>query len=551
MIQYKKLRFILIALSFVVIAGIGGAVWRAGYQQALGQVARQGDTDLALAVGRLTSQLERYREIAVLLTDHPSLVSLVTGIGSDAEAANDLLLGTMDKTAALGLSYYSKDGDVLASATRGVVQDVRGQSYFNRALNGALGVSHGYRDEDRKRVFYYAAPHFSPEGPVSAVLVVMVDVEMLENEWRGGQPTVYFSDQNSQVFISYRSELLGRGPKDPIKPLVPTQINRIGGADVWDLDWGPYVPKAALHLSRNIPTIGMIAEALVDVSNARRLAALQAAFVVAALVVFAGTLFWVTERRRALAMANATLERRIAARTRELEKAQADLVQAGKLSALGQMSAGISHELNQPLMAIQQYSMNAVQFAKLGKHDAVSGNLDQINSLAGRMARIIKNLRAFARNESEPMGRVDLVAVVDAAVEISATRLAKEGVALEWDRPVSPIWVRAGEVRMGQVVLNLMTNAVDAMAQSTEKTLKLAITTDYKVRLDVTDTGPGIDQPEKIFDPFYTTKAIGAADGMGLGLSISYGLVQSFGGDIRGENTPSGARFTVELEKWT
>jgi len=203
------------------------------------------------------------------------------------------------------------------------------------------------------------------------------------------------------------------------------------------------------------------------------------------------------------------------------------------------------------LMAIQQYSTNAVQFAKLGKHDAVSGNLDQINSLAGRMARIIKNLRAFARNESEPMGRVDLVAVVDAAVEISATRLAKEGVALEWDRPVSPIWVRAGEVRMGQVVLNLMTNAVDAMAQSTEKTLKLAIATDYKVRLDVTDTGPGIDQPEKIFDPFYTTKAIGAADGMGLGLSISYGLVQSFGGDIRGENTPSGARFTVELEKWT
>jgi two-component system C4-dicarboxylate transport sensor histidine kinase DctB len=485
------------------------------------------------------------------LTDHPSLVSLADGTASDAEAANDFLLEAMDKTAALGLSYYNHNGEVLASAARGKPQDVRGQAYFKRALNGALGVAHGVRAGDRKRVFYYAAPHFSAEGPVSAVLVVMVDVEMLENEWRGGQPTVYFSDRDRQVFISYRSELLGRGPRDPIKPLIPSKINRIGYADVWDLDWGPYVPKAALHLSRNIPTIGMVAEALVDISNARRLAALQAAFVMATLVVFAGTLLWVTERRRALALANATLERRIAARTRELEKAQADLVQAGKLSALGQMSAGISHELNQPLMAIQQYSMNAVQFAELGKHEAVAGNLDQINSLAGRMARIIKNLRAFARNESEPMGRVDLVAVVDAAVELSAARLAQEGVALAWERPSDPVWVRAGEVRMGQVVLNLMTNAVDAMSESAEKTLKLAISDDVRARLEVTDTGPGIDQPEKIFDPFYTTKAIGAADGMGLGLSISYGLVQSFGGDIRGENTPNGARFTVELEKWT
>jgi two-component system C4-dicarboxylate transport sensor histidine kinase DctB len=99
-------------------------------------------------------------------------------------------------------------------------------------------------------------------------------------------------------------------------------------------------------------------------------------------------------------------------------------------------------------------------------------------------------------------------------------------------------------------VLNLITNAADAMAESDVRRLSITLTDGAPVTLRLSDTGPGIEEPEKIFDPFYSTKLVGAGDGMGLGLSISYGLVQSFGGKITGANTGHGAEFTVELEPW-
>jgi two-component system C4-dicarboxylate transport sensor histidine kinase DctB len=250
---------------------------------------------------------------------------------------------------------------------------------------------------------------------------------------------------------------------------------------------------------------------------------------------------------------NTDLRREVAERTAaeaRLQKAQDDLVQAGKLSALGQMSAGISHELNQPLTAIRSFAENAQGFLDRGKPDIAAQNLGRISELARRMGRIIRNLRAFARQEDEPPKDVDIVTVIDAVLEIVAPRAAQDQVLLEWDRPAEPVIVRGGEVRLQQVILNLVTNGMDAMEDSATRIVHIAVTRNgARTRVTVRDTGPGIAEPEKIFDPFYSTKAVGAAEGMGLGLSISYGLVQSFGGAIRGRNHPDGgAVFTVELD---
>ena len=267
---------------------------------------------------------------------------------------------------------------------------------------------------------------------------------------------------------------------------------------------------------------------------------------------FGAFLFLAMERRRALSQANRQLEARVAARSRELKRAQADLVQAGKLSALGQMSAGISHELNQPLMAIQQFADNGAAFLGKGDTAQTGENLNRISALAGRAARIIRNLRAFARNESEPMGCVDLARVIEQAVELTETRLKAEGIALRWDGAARAVPVFGGDVRLTQVFVNLINNAADAMAgQSEAKTIEISLETADKLRVSVSDTGPGIADPERIFEPFYSTKEVGSEEGMGLGLSISYGLVQSFGGEIRGANCDGrGAMFTVELEPW-
>ncbi|OWU84434.1 C4-dicarboxylate ABC transporter [Oceanicola sp. 22II-s10i] len=553
------------------VALVAAGVWRYGYDQALDGLARRGEADLALASDRLTGQLQRYRDLAVLMAVHPEL----TG-----PRADEVLQHAADRTSVLNIFYLDGRGRVQAAA-HGSQPEAEAAliagGFVGRAFDGALGTGHGIDPSTGLRAFYVAAPRFFPGGGVQGALVVAVDVEALEREWRGDRPAVFFTDEVGEVFISNRSEILfwrrsEAGLQPSVGEAMPRARSDSGGHEVWRMQWGPYLPAVGLHIVRDLPTIDMRAEALVDVAPARRLAWLQAAVVGLVGLVVAAILFWAMERRRVLAVANATLESRVMERTTELsgaiaalrrevaerqeaeaalKKAQADLVQAGKLSALGQMSAGLSHELNQPLMAISQFAENGGLFLERGKTDAAAGNLRRIAELAGRMGRIIRNLRAFARQENEPVRRIDVVAVVETALEMTEARLAKDGVILEWERPGAPVWAMGGEVRLGQVMVNLIANAADAMSGGEMRKLSVVIEAAPRPVIRVRDTGPGIAAPEKIFDPFYSTKEVGASEGMGLGLSISYGLVQSFGGAIRGQNAEGGgAEFTVELEPW-
>lgn len=567
-----------IVLAFLLaVAALAGAVWRYGYLQALDQLARRAEADLALASDRLSTELQVYQELAVLMSDHPILDQVATPGGR--LKAKQQFLEVADKTGALDLIYADSSGRVLVSANGLTPQDVSREPHFRRAMHGALGSDHDLVQPSGLRAYFYAAPAFEAGGRVRGALIVIADVEDVEWDWRGSNPAVFFTDNEGVVFVSNRSELLfwrraddreGLVPPDKAAPLFDS--GRVGGHDIWKVDWGPYIPAKALHLVRELPVIGLTAEVLADAAPAQRLATLQTAAVSAICLAFGALLFLATERRRTLALANAVLESRVAERTQALsatnarlrreiaereeaeaalKQAQNDLVQAGKLSALGQMSAGISHELNQPLMAIGSFAENGALYLERGRTEKAAENLSRISDLSRRMGRIIKNLRAFSRQESEAMRRVDVVAVLDSAIELTQTRLRHDGVTVVFDRPDHPIWVRGGEVRLGQVFVNLLTNAADAMEGHRQKRIDISISPSDPLIVTVRDTGPGIAMPDKVFDPFYSTKVVGASEGMGLGLSISYGIVQSFGGDIRGSNAPEGgAVFTVQLDPW-
>jgi two-component system C4-dicarboxylate transport sensor histidine kinase DctB len=521
----------------------------------------------------LQSQLQRYQEMVVLLSDHPALNVLAQTGQKNHATADALLLEAADKTAALTLFFADAQGRILASAHGKYPDDLTRHGYFRRAMNGALGKQHGSDEVFKKRVFYFAAPSFGNTRKVQGALVVVVDIERLETDWRGRGPAVFFSDDKGAVFISNRSELLPLDQTLTISDAVgswPVSIASVGMHEVWKLDWGPYLPRQALHLTQSLPAIGMTAEALIDVAPALRLAGLQAMMMTAAVFIIVALLFFTTERRRSLSTANITLERRVSERTQALsdinrqlrreiserqdaeaalQQAQTDLVQAEKLTALGKLSAGISHELNQPLMAIQQFATNGAEFLERGRPARAADNLTRIAELAHRMGRIIKNLRAFVRNESEPVSRVDIVAVIDGALELSTARFKRAGIAVHWQSPQAPVWVQGGDVRLGQVMANLFGNAIDAMAGQKQGALEVTlVNAPDHVLITVADTGPGIAQPEKLFEPFYSTKEVGSDEGMGLGLSISYGLLQSFGGKIAGRNrSDHGAEFIIEL----
>ncbi len=546
----------LIALMFcALVAVMAGGIWRYGYVQALAQVEQRGQADLRLAAGRLTRDLQRFQELVVLLADHPALEAVHQG--GSADAARTLLREAADKTSARDLIYVDAAGRVLAAAQLGGPQSFATAPYFQRAMQGALGAHHDVSGPLDRRSYYFAAPSFGSGKRAKGALIVIVDVEAIEFEWRGGRPAVFFTDEDGLVFVSNRTEMLlwsygvdGGVFHDANGIAQEKTLGAVGPHAVWQINWGPYLPRRALHVSLPLPVIGLTGEALIDVAPALRLAGLQAAVFAALSMAVGAMLFLVTERRRVLAVQNAKLEQHVAERTEELRVMQGELVQAGKLSALGQMSAGISHELNQPLMAIRSYAENSTQFLARGQGDIAAENLTRISELARRMGRIIKNLRAFARNESEAMTTVDLCAIIDGALDLSAGKRRDGDIDLRWERPNDPVWVRGGEVRLGQVFLNLITNACDAMEGRDERRLMIDIARDGRgVQVLVADTGPGITAPDRIFEPFYTTKEVGASEGMGLGLSISYGLVQSFGGDIKGENrAEGGALFTIELE---
>lgn len=576
------------------VAGFSGGVWWFALTSDLDALAERGEADLSVASDRLVGQLQRFRELAVLLSDHPQLTALMSGEGSAATAA-DLLQRTADKTGSLEILVVAPGGQVLASSS-GDLAPLSEEPYLDRAINdAALGAFHAIDAAQGLaglRVFTFAAPIFGSDGPPVGAVVVRIDGEGIEAEWRGDAFGVFFTDSAGVIFVSNRSELLfmvrdvdrppppreqARYRQEILKPFPDVRAFPLSGWEIWRLDAGRYLPRTAIHLTRPLPIIDMTGEALVDIAPAMVLASWQALGAAALALVFGAVALALLERRRALserleteAAANARLEVRVRERTaalsaankalrREideriaaedaLKQAQGDLIQAGKLSALGQMSAGISHELNQPLMAISSFAENGTAFLERGKPEKAAENLGRISEMSRRMGRIIRNLRAFARQEVQPVRPVDLCAVVEAVLLLSEGRLKRDGVAVDWRPPAAAVMVRGGEVRLQQVVMNLVSNALDAMEDQPEKRLGVEISTGSTVRLHVSDTGCGIDSTDKIFDPFYSTKEVGRSEGMGLGLSISYGIVQSFGGHIRGANrAEGGAVFTVELE---
>jgi two-component system C4-dicarboxylate transport sensor histidine kinase DctB len=236
----------------------------------------------------------------------------------------------------------------------------------------------------------------------------------------------------------------------------------------------------------------------------------------------------------------------------ELVRAQDELVQAGKLSALGIMSASISHELNQPLAAIRSYTDNAKILLDQQRVDEVRNNLDLVAQLTERMASIIKHLRAFARRDRLASEHVALQPAIDDALALTAKRQRSLQVEIIRDVPDATLWVEAGETRLRQVLSNLISNALDALS---EKGLPRRIWLNTQVEegwvvLILRDNGPGFSEEalQQACEPFYTTKT--SARGLGLGLAICETLIKALKGRLLFANHPEGgAQVTLYLRE--
>jgi two-component system C4-dicarboxylate transport sensor histidine kinase DctB len=540
------------------------------------QIELSAKQELAQAVDQFRGQISTARVLPTLIARSEIVVESFK-LDQVGPKVKDYLTRAHVMSGAHEIRLLDAQGVDLVSTLH---DEPRGQhlqtGYYHTAMSGALGVAISYDVAERIRTLTFARSILGDQGAQVGVTVLDVDLEQIETNFRARPYVLMLVDTSGTIVFSNRADLLFRNIKPaldeskawaqegayPSELVTRTPITQqeTGGVELWsDLpsttSAEPWIVARQSILPLNLEAI-LLQETSSALTQANKLTSLFAITVAFALM----TVFAIYQRRRRLIgmlhaehKLNRELDRRIVTRSAELEQVQHQLVQAAKLSALGTMSAGISHELNQPIASIQNFAFMARRFIKDENTKATLANLVDIEKQTERMSRIIRNLRDFARKDDLPTAAVDICDIILQAAKLIAPRLEHDGVQLTLKNIDKAVIVLGGEVRLQQVLLNLIENAADALADQENKWIRISVIPgEDVVKVRVQDSGPGLLEPDRVFEPFYSTKSGAKDEGLGLGLSISYGFVESFGGNLRAINAPEGgACFTLSLPSAT
>ncbi|MBP2299054.1 sensor histidine kinase [Azospirillum picis] len=568
-------RLLLTALLLgVPVAAAVAAGWAASRAEA--DLKESAAAQLALYNANLRAELERHAAVPLALAQDAEVKSLLSSPSPErVEHMNRKLEDIARALDALALYVMDSKGQTIAAsnwktATSFVGENFSYRPYFRKALD--QGEGHHFALGTTSLVpGYYTAYRVLAENRTVGAVVLKIGFDRLERAWGPGQEKLLVTDRSGVAFITnmpdWRYHALPR--RLPIDlPLVPEGTSE--GLDVLPWAFGGASDRIALE-ERGGPRSYLLTSvampggdwtlhsltSLAPVTVRAWVAGLLAAALVAlgALAAYAIAL-----RRSALVErlvmqeeSRMELERRVTAAKADLRAAENELTQAAKLAALGQMSAGIAHEINQPLAAMRSFADNAVVLLERGRADAVRSNLGEIAELTDRMAAITRQLKGFARRASGTLGPVSANAAVTQALLLLDSKLRREDVTVESDLPDTPVWVVGEDVRLQQVLVNLIGNAADAMRGCPVRRVRIAlVVADGEALLSVADSGTGIAEAAlpRLFVPFFTTKEAG--EGLGLGLSISHGIVEDFGGSLTAANRNGlpghGAVFTLRLK---
>jgi two-component system C4-dicarboxylate transport sensor histidine kinase DctB len=561
------------------------------------QAGQNDEATLRLPTEVLRGALGRTEALPALLAERPILTALLYEPDNSGllPFANEQLRQTALRLDVSDVYLMDLTGLTLAASSYRTDRSFIGENfayrpYFTDALNDGIGRFHALGTTSGQRGYYFAAPVID-NTRVLGVVAIKLSLERFEQAWNDSASTLIVTDSNNVIFMSDREDWRYRtlGPLSelalediaatrqyPLSQLQPLPARRdalAGELDLLSVDGG----ESFLMQTTLIAAPGWRVSLLTPTGPARA-QALTVLTLMILTIMLGGLIGAIFVQRRAQLMERLTdqkseqerLERRVRERTldlneanrqllqevddrraaeQRLRKTQADLVQAGKLAALGQMSAALSHEFNQPLAAVKSYAENAAAFLDRDRPGDARENITRISAMADRMASISKHLRNFARRPQDKAGPIPLIAVIADAVALMQPRMMAMGATLTFDHPATEITVIGGRVRLQQVIVNLIANALDAMSGQPAPRIDITVSQGVQTAtVHVRDHGPGFSEGAlaQAFDPFFTTKDPG--QGLGLGLSISYNIVHDFGGTLAALNHPEGgAEFAVTL----
>lgn len=576
------------------------------YQQKISELAVEGNSRLELYITYLQGILDKYERLPELLVMDSSIAkaqelatskmqleqlnTYLSKINAVYGASDTYILDTAGRT--IAASNWNNENSFIG-------QNFSYRPYFQDALQGKPGKYFALGSRSTLRGYYFSYP-ITYKEKISGILALKIDIDSVETGWGNKDQEFLVTDMDGVIFLStnkdWRFHTLTvlsdtalqhiinsrRYPNTRLEPLKILHEQSHPSGKILSMKDSHGINKYLLQ-THFMERAGWNVHILVNTSKAERFV-FTVFIAICFLFILIGLLailikqrkqrindlnLFEEQSRRVLQAAKEKLETRVSERTQELtetntllrkeieerkraeialRQTRSELVHTAKMAALGQMSAGINHELNQPLAAIRSYSENGKLFLQKGKLNDALWNLEQISELTERMAQVGKQLKQFSRKTSGIPTVVPLNGVIDGALEILGPDIRKRSVAIDVDLVPEYLNVRANHILLQQVLVNLISNALHAVEDAPNK--KITITArehEQHVFVAVTDTGIGIppEQLPHIFEPFFTTKQPG--HGLGLGLTITQRILQEMDGEISATSSAGTTTFEFIL----
>ncbi|AXS41953.1 ATP-binding protein [Breoghania sp. L-A4] len=578
----RRLISLVLAGCLIVTLLVAWATAHVAERLFLNEIGTRAQATLELQSAALDSLLDKYRILPPILARRPDLVALVRA--GDREAGQQIAVSAAGMTGAEEVRILDAAGRLIASSdfeATGNAFDEEIVQAVNQARQGRLGRQLLVTSPGQPASYVFAAP-VRFERRIVGVVAARVALERVEQAWALARDPVMALDRTGRIVASNRAAWRGLR--------LAGGSTRAGDDNLWaepvirgarKLHSLPVADGRRLYLRAEKPlaVLGWSVAVFADATAASREAATATAVAILLCVIASGVVWALLERRRQFVRhmrsqrASALrLERRVRDRTRDLTKANArlarevaerqateaalrraqdDLVQTAKLATLGQMSAALSHEFNQPLAIIRSHADNAEILLQRGRADAAGESLRKIAGMVDRMARISGTLKGFARKPGKDVQPVPVGPVIDEALMLLSPRIKRSDAEVRFNRPGADLAAIGDHIRLEQVVMNLVGNALDAVEGIAYPRVDIqAQADDGEVIIRVADNGTGVDAAtrDQIFDPFFTTKDVGK--GLGLGLSIADKIIRDFGGQIVLEDGESGETvFCIRLPR--
>ncbi|CUH53584.1 sensor histidine kinase [Shimia marina] len=518
---------------------------------------------LALYSGNLISELRRNAIVPQLLAKDPALIGALNS--QDFTTSTQRLISFVDEIGAASLLLLDESGRTVAATDRTRLgTNYRDQAFFIDALRSNLTLFTVSQNETGAYRFMYSR-RLESGGSTLGVIAVEVDLHKFEHAWAGISDAILVTNSEGVIILS--SEPRWRGLTEAEALARQPALGAIERAIKVTSDWAQdpadaYLSgEAVMRIGARIPFRGWQMTSFTTYASVRERVNAVLALEIMGFAILLALGFYVLGRKSASRMVffqresvelrglNLRLQREIAERERmqlSLEVAEQSLAQSSKLAALGEMSAAVSHELNQPLAAMKTYLAGARLLVSRNRPDEALTSFQRIDDLIERMGAITKQLKSYARKGGDEFHPVDMGDAVASALSMMEPQLRQRQVRISKIVPTEQVRVMGDRVRIEQVMINLLRNALDATEPVSDPEIEILLAAGETATLTVRDNGPGIDDLDNLFEPFFTTKQPG--EGVGLGLAISSGIVNDLGGRLTARNGQGrGAVFEVQL----